>query len=155
MSKPVLFYGHRESPYASFSNFFPCEFELDGKKWSCSEQALMFYKSEDKSYQKKILQTKDPHTVKALGRQAKLRPDWDEIKFDLMIRILNAKFSQNKSLGRLLVSTEDRMIHEDCPDPWWGGGPNHPRGRDLLGKALRRVRDQIRSQFQEEDEDAL
>jgi len=32
------------------------------------------------------------------------------------------------------------VIHENRRDPEWGGGPNFPKGKDLLGQALMRVR---------------
>lgn len=140
MSTPVLFYGHREGIYAPFSNFYPAEFDLDGWKWACSEQAFMYFKSNDKDYQYKMRRTKDPFEAKRLGRTCSLRRDWDAVKYDVMVRVLTAKFEQNPRLKDLLLCTGDRPIHEDCPDPWWGGGPNYPRGQDLLGKALMQVR---------------
>jgi hypothetical protein len=30
-------------------------------------------------------------------------------------------------------------------EPWWGGGPHFPSGRDLMGKVLLRVRDEENS----------
>lgn len=144
MSDPVLFYGHREGVYAAFSNFFPAEFELDGWKWACSEQAFMYHKSDDPDYQHKMKRTKDPFAAKKLGRQANLKPNWDSIKYGVMVRVLEAKFGQNPHLKELLLLTGDRPIHENCNDPWWGGGPNFPRGRDLLGRALMEVRAKLR-----------
>lgn len=143
-SDPVLFYGHRNGEYAAFSNFYPARFELDGMKWACSEQAFMYFKSDDPDYQKKVRKTPDPFEVKALGRTATLKPNWDGIKYNIMVRVLEAKFGQNPELKELLLSTGERPIHEDCRDPWWGGGPNFPGGRDLLGKALKEVRKKLR-----------
>lgn len=149
--EPVLFYGHREGTYAAFSNFHPASFAMKPKlglpiQFACSEQALMYGKSKDPEYRKKVLKTTDPFTVKKLGRACTLRPDWDDIKFGWMVEVLTAKFSQNADLKELLLLTGDRPIHEDCPDEHWGGGPNYPRGRDLLGKALMKVRSILRDQ---------
>lgn len=141
--KPVLFYGHREGAYAAFSNWYPASFTLKGMQWANSEQALMYFKSDDPDYRQVVRATTDPGRVKKLGRMVKLRPDWDVIKYGLMVRILYAKFSQNPLLRDLLLSTGDRPIHENCSDEWWGGGPNYPNGRDLLGKALMEVRRQL------------
>lgn len=137
---PVLFYGHKSGVFAAFSNFYPAQFVLDGHTFACSEQAYMLRKSDEPTYQDLVLQTTDPFQVKRLGRAAVLRPDWDKVKYDWMVTVLKAKFSQNPHLAELLLMTGERPIHENCADPWWGGGPNFPKGRDLLGKALREVR---------------
>lgn len=144
MPNPVLFYSHVEGPYAAFSNFFPAEFELYGWRWACSEQAFMYHKSDDKDFQYKMKRAKDPFEAKRLGREARLKPSWDHIKYGVMVRVLEAKFGQNPHLKELLLLTGDRPIHENCDDPWWGGGPNYPRGRDLLGRALMEVRATLR-----------
>jgi len=137
---PVLFYGHTHGEFAAFSNFYPAVLTVDFITFACSEQAFMYGKSKDSGYRKKVLATPDPYQVKKLGRSVRLRPHWDDMKYDWMCVVLQAKFGQNEDLKELLLSTGDRPIHEDCRDPWWGGGPNHPRGRDLLGKALVRTR---------------
>lgn len=143
---PVLFYGHRGGPYAAFSNWYPCTFEHDGLVWQNSEQCLMYYKSEDKRHRSAVRSTSDPGECKRLGRSVALRRDWDSVKFDIMVTILTAKFGQSPELKVLLLDTGVRPIHENCRDPWWGGGPNFPAGRDLLGKALRQVREQLRKE---------
>lgn len=137
---PVLFYGHKNGLYCAFSNFYPAKFVLHGVSFCCSEQAFMYAKSDDPVYRARILETTDPSEIKRIGKTAKLRPDWDVFKYGWMVVVLRAKFSQNPRLKTLLLSTGDRVIHENCKDPWWGGGPNFPKGRDLLGKALMEVR---------------
>lgn len=144
MDGPVLFYSHREGPYAAFSNWYPASFTLLGLSFANSEQAMMFGKSKDKAYRKRVLATPDPGQVKALGRSVEMRPDWDTYKYGWVVKVLKAKFSQNPQLRELLLLTENRPVHENCNDPWWGGGPNHPTGRDMLGKALREVRAWLR-----------
>ena len=141
--KPVLFYG-TAADYGEFSNWFPAEFTYDGMKWENTEQAFMYYKSNDAEYQKVVRRTTDPREVKKLGRRCKLRSDWDSVKYDIMLAVNLAKFKQNPALAELLLGTEDRPIHEDCKDPWWGGGPNFPGGHDYLGKVLVEVRRQLR-----------
>jgi hypothetical protein len=150
-TEPVLFYGHVNGLYSAFSNFYPAEFVLDGHRFACSEQAFMYGKSEDDDYRRLVLRTRDPYAVKRLGRAAKLRKDWDNVKYGWMVTVLKAKFSQNPRLRDLLLVTGNRAIHENCKDPWWGGGPNFPGGRDLLGKALMEVRAWLREQGETED----
>lgn len=144
MSSPVFFYGHRNGPFAAFSNWYPAEFEWKGVTWATSEHAFMSQKApNDKAFQARLADSVDPADAKKWGRKVKLRSNWDQVKYDVMIEVCYAKFSQNPELRDLLLSTGDRVLHEDCPDPWWGGGPNYPRGRDLLGKALMKVRSRL------------
>ena len=140
----VLFYGHTNGSYYYFSNFYPSEFTFDGIKFNCSEQAYVYFKSSDKEFRRKLLRESDPFKIKKMGRNCKLDPKWDAKKYNIMCDILLAKFSQNEKLKQVLLSTGDLPIHEDCKDPWWGGGPNFPGGRDLLGKALINVRKKIK-----------
>lgn len=137
MSDRIFFYGHTNGPYRCFSNFYqPVKFTYNGMDWNCSEQAFMYYKSLDPTYQKSIRRSSDPYHIKRLGRNVVLRPHWDTIKYPIMCDVVLAKFSQNDELKEILLSTGDKPIHEDCKDEWWGGGPNFPAGRDWLGKAL-------------------
>lgn len=44
-----------------------------------------------------------PNKAKQLGRQVKLRSDWDLIKDDIMHQIVLAKFSQNEEFRRRII----------------------------------------------------
>lgn len=140
---PILFYGHKSGPHKSFSNWYSCPFKWNRITWANSEQALMSMKSFDKDYQKKIRKATNPADAKRLGRAVKLRQDWDQVKFNLMVEILFAKFSQHPDLAEILLETGTQSIHEDCNDPWWAGGPNYPGGKDMLGRALMLVRKRL------------
>jgi hypothetical protein len=143
-TSPILFYG-TQSEYGEFSNWFPADFLYDGHKWANTEQAFMYYKSDDSEYRKQVRAASDPRAVKKLGRNCKLRSDWDNVKYDIMLGVNLAKFEQSPYLRNLLLETGERSIHENCADKWWGGGPNFPGGRDWLGKVLMSVRTTIRA----------
>ena len=136
---PILFYG-TAGEYGEFSNWFPAEFVYDGLRWANTEQAFMYYKSEEKEYRKAVRKATDPREAKKLGRNCKLRPDWDNVKYSIMLAVNMAKYQQNPYLAELLQSTGKRRIHENCKDPWWGGGPNFPHGKNWLGQVLEDVR---------------
>lgn len=140
---PVLFYSTRGN-FGEFSNWYTAWFELDGKTWKSSEHYFMAQKTTNKKEQEKIRKTKTPREAKKFGRAVQLRSGWEGMKFEIMVKACYAKFSQNERLKELLLSTGDRPIHENCSDPHWGGGPNYPKGKDLLGKALMKVRDMIK-----------
>ena len=81
-----------------------------------------------------------------MGRVVKLRPDWEDVKFQVMLDALTAKFGNSPELKELLLGTGDATIYEDSPyDKIWGtgerGGPG--KGQNLLGKALMQVRQEL------------
>lgn len=141
--KPILFYS-RNQGHEWLSNFFHANFKLDGKVWPSVEHFYVAQKNLNPDWQDRIRKTENPGRVKRLGRKVELRRDWDKAKIPIMYRAVYAKFSQNPHLKEALLSTGEAPLHEDCKDPWWGGGPNFPKGRDLLGKTLIRVREQLR-----------
>jgi ribA/ribD-fused uncharacterized protein len=106
--------------------------------------------------------TGDTWAAKAAGQQVSLREDWEEIKYQIMMRGLRAKFSNPElrfgkvkegdifahTFGEYLLSTGTRFIAEDSPTDFvWGirdeSGGMH--GRNLLGLALMQVRAELRA----------
>lgn len=143
MTDPVLFYAEGNA-YGEFSNWWPAPIALDGISWPTTEHYFMAQKTKDRRERDRIRRARTPRRAKELGREVRLRRGWDGMKFEVMLRANRAKFEQHADLADLLLSTGDRRIHEDCDDPWWGGGPHFPHGRDMLGKVLMRVRDELR-----------
>ena len=151
----IAFYG-KNSPY---SNFHYVEFEYKGYKVTSSEQAFMLEKALmfDKSMVKPILATTDPRAIKRLGRKVRNFDEkkWNKVRYDIMVDILLAKFS-NEPLKSQLLSTGDELMVEASPnDKIWGAGlaigdprlnyPNYYPGQNLLGKALMEARTWLRN----------
>lgn len=89
-----------------------------------------------------------PWAAKKAGRRTLLRVDWEDVKYNVMLAGLRAKFSPDHPEYRAaLLATRDRFIAEDSPTDYvWGirdrqGGYT---GDNLLGKALMQIRDEIR-----------
>lgn len=140
----ILFYGHTSGEYRQFSNFFDSPIVIDEKFYPTVEHYYQAMKAETAKDAEKIRKAKTPHDAKKLGRKIKIRSNWDDKKFNIMLNGLYAKFTQNPELAVILLETGDVTIHEDCKDSWWGGGPNFPGGRDWLGKALMIIRKKLR-----------
>jgi ribA/ribD-fused uncharacterized protein len=97
--------------------------------------------------------TGDTWAAKAAGQNIPLRPDWEEIKYQIMCRGLRAKFTDDQvlvggqTMKDILLGTGTRFIAEDSPTDFvWGirdenGGMT---GRNLLGLALMQVRAELR-----------
>jgi hypothetical protein len=72
------------------------------------------------------------------------RPDWPEMRLDVMEDVQMEKFTQYPDLGRKLVATGDAELeyNNTCGDTFWGivdgEGENH------LGKVLMKVRARLK-----------
>ena len=177
MSKSgVYFYGHKLSqPYPSFSNFFPSDFSMvDTRKageaarlhFFCSEQALMWHKAivmGDPLSAEKIMQATTPQECKRLGRAVANYDEalWVQRRYDVMVRVLTAKFGQNAAMRRELLQTGLREIAEASPtDRVWGIGISVAQanegakwdGTNLLGQALEETREILRRRQQQQRE---
>lgn len=82
------------------------------------------------------------------GRRISLRPDWEEVKFDVMRVACRGKFARPVA-RRELLATGDRVLVEDSPsDAIWGGRDRSGgySGRNLLGLVLMEVRAELRGE---------
>lgn len=142
----ITFYG-KNSPY---SNFYYVEFDYKGYKVTSSEQAFMLEKALmfDKSMVERILSTTNPAEIKKLGRKVKNFDEkkWNEVRYDIMVDILCAKFSIEPLKTELLNTGIEFIVEASPTDKIWGAGLalGDPRlnyakyypGRNLLGHAL-------------------
>lgn len=147
-----------------FSNFYPFPIVIDDIEYPTTEhwyQATKFMDKDDEThleYIKLISKQSTPNKAKILARQKigggykwrtdlkvfiklyldrklKVRDNWDNIKNNVMRRIIYYKFSDVK-LNKILLSTGDGKISEHTTrDLYWGDGGNSS-GKNMLGKIL-------------------
>lgn len=88
----------------------------------------------------------NPSEAKRLGRRVRLRSDWDQIKDNVMLDVVRAKFTQHPDLAQKLLATGDEELVEgnDWGDIYWGVYKG--RGKNMLGKILMRVRAELRGE---------
>jgi ribA/ribD-fused uncharacterized protein len=82
------------------------------------------------------------------GRRIELRPDWEDVRFEVMMEVNRRKY-RFPDLRRALLETGERPLVEDSPyDFVWGGRDRRGGygGRNLLGVVLMAVRAEIRGQ---------
>ena len=122
--------------HGPLSNFW---LENDGKTLEHRFQAL---KTTDFNEKWDIMRASTPGQAKRRGRRVALRPDWDEIKRDLLWDLLLKKFEADPWLCQYLVATGDKIIREknDWNDTIWGVNKQN-QGQNLLGMGLMYVRD--------------
>lgn len=146
----------------AFSNWYMRDFELQGIRFNCNEQCMMYGKArmfDDLVSAGKILSLPYPKDQKAAGKQVANFDQvmWDKRKLNLVYAGAKAKFTQHEDLYDLLLSTGNTELVEASPyDRIWGIGlaVSNPaardktqwRGQNLLGVVLKRLRDQLRLQ---------
>ena len=68
------------------------------------------------------------------------RPDWHEVKLEIMRRAVRAKFMQNADLAEMLRATgTTELVEDSSSEPFWGFGPDG-QGSNWLGRVLMEVR---------------
>ena len=141
----IAFYKVSES-YGELSNFAPFPVEIDGTVWPTTEHYFQAQKFPGTPRAEAIRRAVSPMIAARMGRsrQYPLRPDWEQVKNEIMYSTVLAKFTQNDALRELLLATGDAEIVEHTKnDSYWGDGGNGS-GRNELGKILMRVREELR-----------
>lgn len=137
--------------YRFLSNFWIISVEYEGLRYPSSEHAFQAAKTLDVEFRKEFLLDNHPQYAKNLGRSAKMkqlmRPDWNDIRDDVMFELLRIKFS--KPLYRTkLLATGNAYLEETNTwgDHYWGVCQG--KGENRLGELLMKLRTILR----EEDE---
>lgn len=136
--------------YGCFSNFDKVSVTFDDITYGSSEAAWQAQKTLSVP-QRWTFAKLTPSEAKREGRHVQLRPDWERVKYDLMVEVLKAKFAQHADLRQILLNTGDAELMEDTTgwhDNTWGSCScdrckNIP-GQNLLGKALMATREVLR-----------
>ena len=139
----IHFYKESDA-YGEFSNFARYPIVIDDVMWYSSEhyfQAMKF--PHDRDYQEKIRTTKACRDIKRLGatRQIKLRPDWEDVKENIMMIALRAKFDQYPELKQLLLSTAGKSLVEHTDNDNYWGDAGDGSGLNRLGNLLVELRE--------------
>lgn len=137
--------GEFDGEFAFLSNFYPATINMDGMTFQSSEAAYQAQKCAN-TMDKFQFCNLSPRDAKKLGRKVQLRPDWEDIKDDVMARILSLKFRQHLDLGNLLIATGDAELIEGnhWRDTYWGVCDGV--GKNRLGELLMQVRTELRQE---------
>ena len=145
----VEFYRANEKPYGAFSNLFRRSIEFEGIIYPTAEHAYQAGKAIKPSVRDWILAAPTPAlaAMAAHGLYSwEVVPNWAEIKFDRMRRVLRAKFSQHSDLAQLLISTGAARIVEagtvnNAVNRLWG--EVNGNGQNMLGMMLMELRGEL------------
>ena len=146
---PIHFY-NRDDPYYEFTNFYECTIDLDSRKWRTTEHYFQAQKFVGTPYVELIRQMQRPREAFDLSRNPSVsrwqRSDWENVKCDIMLKALIAKFTQHGDLKAILLGTGTRQLFEHTSnDHFWGDGGDGS-GKNNLGKLLMKVRGVLQNQ---------
>jgi ribA/ribD-fused uncharacterized protein len=150
----VYFWSGRDGQYEAFSNFASTPFTMAAwhnpariVSFASAEHAFQAAKARTERDHEQIRLAATPLEAKRAGRRVPLPAGWDDRRAHVMLTVVRAKFAVPE-LGELLLSTGERLLAEDSPyDPVWGcrDPASGYTGQNLLGRALMRVRDELRA----------
>lgn len=143
----AIYFYHVEKPYGAFSNFANYGFDCNGRHWPTSEHYFQAQKFAGSIREEDVRQAPSAWLAARMGRDRNfvLRPDWENVKLEVMRTALRLKFSNNLVLVDLLLSTgNEELIEQTTDDYFWGSGSDG-RGLNMLGKLLMELREEYRS----------
>lgn len=147
MTENTIYFHGQIKLFREFSNFYDAEIKIDNIIWPTSEhyfQAMKF-KDTNKQYMENIRNATSPALAKKKGgnKQIKICDDWEDIKEDIMMIALRAKFTQHRNLNKILLDTHGKYLVEHTDrDSYWGDGGNGS-GKNRLGILLMKLRDEL------------
>lgn len=131
-----------QGEYKFLSNFFLCKIEYNEVTYPSAEHAFQAQKSLSQIDQQEIAKLKNPGQAKRTGRKLKIRGDWDEIKLDVMKKILTVKFKDPELAQKLIDTAPAELIEgNNWNDRYWGICKG--QGLNNLGIILMNIRDSL------------
>jgi len=139
--------------YFFLSNFYPSPITFPLRKNFNDECASMTYPTVEHAFQAfktldpeahiAIARAPTPSEAKKMGRRVELRPDWEDIKVDLMRGLIEAKFAYGSMLAEKLQNTAGCPLIEGNTwgDTFWG--VCNDEGQNWLGQLLMERRDAL------------
>lgn len=128
------------------SNFWPCNIVFEGESYRSVEAAYVASKTTDPEIRAQVRRLQTSGDCKKYGKMIKLRPDFENIKMDVMKYLVSYKFSsKNPELMQRLIDTGDRELIEgnDWGDVYWG--VCNGVGENRLGRILMDVREELKA----------
>lgn len=147
-SETVIYFNRTAGPYGFLSNFARSPLRLKETIWPSVEHYYQAQKFAGTEYEQLIRLAASPALAAHLGRDRTrpLRPDWPDVRLEVMHQALRAKFGQHARLCQQLLATGSaRLVEHTRRDAYWGDGGDG-RGQNHLGRLLMQLRDQFRKE---------
>lgn len=132
----------KKTGYEYLSNFYMSSVSYDGMMYPSVEHAYQASKSPDIYTRILIKKAKDPNSAKRMGQSIVVRPNWSDVRLDVMKELIREKFKNPFIRWRLKETMGKSLVNENrWNDKFWGvvGGV----GENWLGRILEEVREEI------------
>ena len=138
-----------DKDYKFLSNFYPVKIHLSRITFPSAEHAYQAVKSVDLRYRRSLI-SMTAGQAKRSGRKIRLRDKWEDIKEELMLKIVRLKFV-HPNLADLLKDTGVQELIEGnyWHDSFWGicyCDKHKGIGNNALGKILMKVREELKTE---------
>ena len=136
-----------DNEFSFCSNFAACDIEYNGHKYKTAEHAFQAAKALFEEQRAWVADSSTPGQAKRRGREVILRPDWEQIKDQVMLDIVRIKFN-DPDMQMRLVKSRDWILCENnyWHDNYWGNCTCEKckdiPGQNKLGKILMQVREE-------------
>jgi ribA/ribD-fused uncharacterized protein len=127
--------------YRWLSNFWYAPIVIENITFPTNEHAYQAAKCVHMKDVITISKAKTPALAKTMGNRVDIKPNWNDIKIDVMRVITAAKYDQHPDLKQKLLGTKGMELVElnNWYDTFWGMCGN--KGHNWLGRILMDYRD--------------
>lgn len=144
-SNTIRFY-HSSEPWGLLSNFSRHAVFVHGRVWPTVEHFYQAQKFAGTTHEEAIRCCRTPMMAKRRATElarTHRRDDWVQVKEQIMLKGLRAKFQQHPDLrGQLLRSGARLLVEHTEHDTYWGDGGDGT-GQNRLGQLLMQVRSEL------------
>lgn len=122
------------------SNFWPVKISWEGLDYPSVEHAYQAAKTLEHSQRQYIQFQETPGKAKRAGQEVTIREDWEEVKVEIMAKLIVEKFYKYGGLQMQLLGTQERKLVEGNTwnDTFWG--VCNGVGKNCLGILLMEAR---------------
>lgn len=134
-----------EGAHRFLSNFWFVPVVMDNLVFPSVEHAYQAAKTLDRNDKVRIAHLGTAREAKAYGRKIKLRSDWENMKLEIMERLVRQKFQNTDLKAKLLATNNEELVEGNYwEDTFWGVDLKTKIGQNHLGKILMKVRNELR-----------
>lgn len=118
------------------SNFYPHPVVEGGHEYPTNEHYFQAHKALLPADATRIRRAETPRKAKYIAKRIDMIPNWDVVRFDVMMEGLRLKFVPGEDLGLRLLATGSAFLIEgnDWGDQIWG--QENGEGLNMLGACL-------------------